>query len=638
MNMNARLRTIILINLASILEKCDEQILPALYARVGATFDATPTQLGNITLARAFMQAISSPFAGIACHFYPRSHIIGAGCLIWATFTALFGMSHFSSLFHTILHTSSTLLHPHAACTSSIAWALPICAINGIGLALVIPSVQSLTADLNPSDSRGRAFGSLWLTISMGGMLGTLYATNVGATAPFGMEGWRFAFWTVAVLSAVAGLLNAAYVVDPIFTSSLPVIASPSIALSVGSLVAAVTRWARRTTTWFHQPSQNGEHASHATNSDTPTAIQRPSHTNDDADKPLVPESTASPRASVTTTTTPPMRTTAALRHVVNEIQSVVKIPTFAIIIIQGIVGSVPYASLVFLTLYLQLLGMSDASASLMVALYLAGGGLGGLLGGWIGDLAAEKYPNHGRIAATQFSVASGIPFAFLIFKGLPFDGRPTTVAWYAASIFLFAVSTSWPAPCANNPIFAEIVPVKQRNLVYSFDRCFEGAVAAFATPLVGSLSQNYFNFQGSSRITGDPSVDVPNARALGNALLVFLTVPWTLCFLIYSGLHWTYPRDKKKAYFLNVVKLDGVDNDPGNGGDGSYYVDDGETLELGTGNGGGGGGVSKGNATPRSASGSDDAGGSRGRMEARRVPSRLSVALEWGSNQDTRP
>jgi len=64
--MSVKLRTTILINLASILEKCDEQILPALFSRVGATFNATPSELGNVALVRAFMQALSSPLAGIA--------------------------------------------------------------------------------------------------------------------------------------------------------------------------------------------------------------------------------------------------------------------------------------------------------------------------------------------------------------------------------------------------------------------------------------------------------------------------------------------------------------------------------------------------------------------------------------------
>jgi hypothetical protein len=43
----------------------------------------------------------------------------------------------------------------------------------------------------------------------------------------------------------------------------------------------------------------------------------------------------------------------------------------------QGIAGNLPWAALVFLTLYLQLIGMSDAAASALVALFLAGTALG---------------------------------------------------------------------------------------------------------------------------------------------------------------------------------------------------------------------------------------------------------------------
>lgn len=46
--------------------QCDEQILPALYAWVGEAFDATPTQLGNLALARAVVQALASPIGGLA--------------------------------------------------------------------------------------------------------------------------------------------------------------------------------------------------------------------------------------------------------------------------------------------------------------------------------------------------------------------------------------------------------------------------------------------------------------------------------------------------------------------------------------------------------------------------------------------
>lgn len=45
---------------------------------------------------------------------------------------------------------------------------------------------------------------------------------------------------------------------------------------------------------------------------------------------------------------------------------------------------------------------MSDAQASSLVALFLAGTALGGLLGGAVGDAAAARWPAHGRIAVTQ--------------------------------------------------------------------------------------------------------------------------------------------------------------------------------------------------------------------------------------------
>lgn len=451
-----RLKTTVLIQAASVLEKCDEQILPALYSRVGASLNASPTQLGYITLARAFVQALTSPLAGFASEFFPRGTVIGMGCCVWAFFTAAF------------------------ACVSSLKLGIMLCAVNGFGLALVIPSVQSLTADLHSRESRGRAFGSLWLVISLGGMIGALYATNMGSHSPFGIDGWRFVFVSVSLVSAVTGILNHVYVRDDTFEDR-------SRQRDLG---------------------RNEQSSSH----------------NDDGQRIL-----------------------SRIKNVSQQILYVMKIPTFSLIILQGIVGSVPYASLVFLTLYLQLLGMSDTSASVIVALYLIGGGLGGLLGGYIGDVVASRYPNHGRILATQFSVFIGIPFSLFVFKALPDGGSSVfVVVIYAVTIFIFAVLTAWPAPCANNPIFSEIVPPSQRNLVYSFDRCFEGAVAAFATPLVGHMSETMFGFSGTSTVSGDPAVDLPNAHALGSALVAFTTLPWLFCFIVYSSIHATYPKDKR--------------------------------------------------------------------------------------------
>lgn len=43
------------------------------------------------------------------------------------------------------------------------------------------------------------------------------------------------------------------------------------------------------------------------------------------------------------------------------------------VIILQGIIGSMPANAFVFSTLYLQLLGMTDLAASIVVAIYLLG-------------------------------------------------------------------------------------------------------------------------------------------------------------------------------------------------------------------------------------------------------------------------
>ena len=55
--------------------------------------------------------------------------------------------------------------------------------------------------------------------------------------------------------------------------------------------------------------------------------------------------------------------------------------------------------AIVFLTLYLQLLGMNDAAASALMALFLGGSALGGLLGGWLGDKAAQASAQPGVVS-----------------------------------------------------------------------------------------------------------------------------------------------------------------------------------------------------------------------------------------------
>ena len=61
----ARWRTSVCLNLAMVFERADEVILPAVYSFVARSFSATPSDLANITLARALVQAVCSPVGGV---------------------------------------------------------------------------------------------------------------------------------------------------------------------------------------------------------------------------------------------------------------------------------------------------------------------------------------------------------------------------------------------------------------------------------------------------------------------------------------------------------------------------------------------------------------------------------------------
>ncbi|KAI3436365.1 hypothetical protein D9Q98_002418 [Chlorella vulgaris] len=520
-----RLRTALLVNLAAVLERCDEQMVPAVYRFIGAAFDATPTQLGYITLSRALVQALSAPLGGIAGHCLHRGRVIGCGCLLWSACTAAFAGCH------------------------SLGAGAAIWGLNGLGLALVLPNAQSLTADLFVAGQRGRAFGCLYLTAALGGLLGAVWATNIGSHRPLGMEGWRFAFLSLACVSAATGVANLLLATDPLrdqpplsaahaISKSGRVSAAELELLQPGSVTGAATGQ-QLATPWQHGESEAEALSRRQPHDSASSSCAR--------QQPALAGSFPAFQGSQSK-----QRWCAAMgpaaRQIAADIGSVLRIPTFGIIVAQGIMGSIPWSALVFLTLYFQLLGMSDAQASSLVAIFLAGTAFGGLIGGCVGDAAAKLYPHHGRIAVTQFSVGIGIPFACLVFKGLPRSGSDADVFVYAAVLLVFALLKAWPAPACNNPMFAEIVPPHQRNLVYAFDRCFEGAIAACAAPFVGLLAERLFGFSGSGTVTHDRERDLANAAALGNALLAFLVVPWTLTLLLYSGLHLTYKTDKAAA------------------------------------------------------------------------------------------
>ncbi|XP_038972672.1 uncharacterized protein LOC103722946 isoform X2 [Phoenix dactylifera] len=355
--------SLILINLASIMERADENLLPAVYKEVSEAFNAGPTDLGYLTFARNFVQALSSPMAGVLALHYDRPAVLAMGTACWALSTAAVGASqHFGQV---------------------AIWR----AINGFGLAIVIPALQSFIADSYIAGLRGTGFGLLSLVGSIGGIGGGVLATVMAGREFWGLPGWRCAFIIMASLSLLIGCLVYMLVIDP-----------------------------RRTTLITHGADEDSERTS------------------------LVSKGRVPP-PSVWSGSWVAMR-------------SVMKVQTFQIIVLQGIVGSLPWTSMVFFTMWFQLIGFDHNSSAALNSLFAIGCATGSLMGGLIADKLSKFYPDTGRIMCAQFSAFMGIPFSWILLAVIP----QSVNSWnaFAVTLFLMGLTISWCATCANNPMFAE--------------------------------------------------------------------------------------------------------------------------------------------------------------------------------------
>lgn len=178
--------------MASIMERADENLLPAVYKEVSEAFSAGPSDLGYLTFVRNFVQGLASPVAGILAINYDRPTVLAIGTLCWALSTAAVGVSKFF--------------------LQVAFWR----AINGFGLAIVIPALQSFIADSYKDGVRGAGFGFLNLVGTVGGIGGGAIATVMAGYDYWGIiPGWRFSFLVMATLSCLIAFLVFSFVIDP---------------------------------------------------------------------------------------------------------------------------------------------------------------------------------------------------------------------------------------------------------------------------------------------------------------------------------------------------------------------------------------------------------------------------------------
>ncbi|OMO56058.1 Major facilitator superfamily [Corchorus capsularis] len=456
--MKSETLTLVLVNLAGIMQRADESLLPGVYKEVGEALHIDPTGLGSLTLFRSVVQSCCYPLAAYLAMHHNRAHVISLGAFLWAAATLLVAIS--TTFFQVAVSRG----------------------LNGIGLAIVIPSIQSLVADSTDESNRGWAFGWLQLTGNIGFILGGFCSVLIASKTIMGIPGWRFAFHLVALISVIVGILVHFFVKDPRFSDT--------------------------------------------TNNPT---------------KQLVACNNS---------------LSSKVKNMLKEAKYVIKIPTFQIIVAQGVFGSFFGSAFSFAPMWLELIGFSHETTAFIMTLSVIANSIGGLFGGRMGDILAKHLPNSGRIILSQISAGSAIPIAAVLLLALPDD--PSTAFSHGLVFFIMGFFISWNAPATNNPIFAEIVPEKSRTSIYALDQSFESILASFAPPIVGILAERVYGYkpvmQGSSD-SMEIETDTENAASLAKALYAATGIPMAICCLIYSLLYCTYPRDRERARMQALIE-----------------------------------------------------------------------------------
>mmetsp|Transcript_73473 Transcript_73473/g.175223 ORF Transcript_73473/g.175223 Transcript_73473/m.175223 type:complete len:499 (-) Transcript_73473:154-1650(-) len=218
-------------------------------------------------------------------------------------------------------------------------------------------------------------------------------------------------------------------------------------------------------------------------------------------------------------------------------------IPTFCIMVVQGIFGTIPWTVMGNNLLFFKFCGLQDWEASILAAEGTVAGVFGNIAGGMIADALARRFGYHGRPLSAQITVAIGIPMVFFQFYGIP-PGEGSFAAYFAL-IAGFGLLGSWAQSGTNFPILSDIVPASDRSKVMAWECAMENSLANAIGPFLVSTLAVAFGYKfGSEEMNGQ---SLSSARALGTAMAATICIPWVITLVAYTLLHWSYPRDMRR-------------------------------------------------------------------------------------------
>merc|ERR1712045_630599 len=237
------------------------------------------------------------------------------------------------------------------------------------------------------------------------------------------------------------------------------------------------------------------------------------------------------------------MGAVAGQNIVVSELTALGKLlwntPTFLILVVQGCFGGLPWSALQFRGFFFETVGLS----------------------GWLSDTLVKIWPMHGRILNAEFSVYGGIPFAFFTFQQSWHPGEDGGLF-----VYLFALQVLMGLICGgvgggtNAPILSQLAEPEERALVIAWQASLEGSIASFGPVIFTTLNKMFgYNPDCNARCNRPENCGskLDNVTAAGNALVFTSSVPWLICGMLYTSLHWVYPRDMERIFARRRVEAE---------------------------------------------------------------------------------
>ncbi|CAE7522566.1 NPC1 [Symbiodinium natans] len=224
---------------------------------------------------------------------------------------------------------------------------------------------------------------------------------------------------------------------------------------------------------------------------------------------------------------------------------------------------------------YFQYLSISNHMCGLIIAMRTVGEGIGGAVGGYLGDAANSRNPRYGRTWIAMFSVTASIPFLYVVYMGIPREASLSLL--FAGILFTSGLVTTWEVPGCLQPVVMDIIPRRDLSSAFSWDIAIVFASGNTIGPLlVGFIAQDFFDYHYTSEkvvtrpnraVTAasplatpaaprlfvhkleanmTPEVREHNASALGRAIFWSCVVPALISAVNFALLFWTYPADKE--------------------------------------------------------------------------------------------